>query len=107
MTDHRITGSPDHPILSSLSLFILSTIHRHGPQSDMSIWSNTRSESLTAVILATATLNDEGFLERIPTHQHPQRWRDANDLVTYWQLTEKGKQQVAAQTAAQEVSLGS
>lgn len=94
--------------MTALQLLILSTIQRHGPQSDMSLWGNTRCESLTAVYLETSTLEEEGFIEHTPAHNRPQRFPMANDPVTYWQLTEKGRQIVAGKKEKQqEVCLGS
>lgn len=80
--------------MTSLQIFILSTIQKHGPQSDMALWANTRCESLTAVVIATAKLEEDQFIEKTPTHNKPYRFPLVNDPVTFWQLTEKGRQLV-------------
>lgn len=102
--------------LTALSLFILLTIHARGPQSQMSLWGHCKQgEALLSVMIEVATLDEDGFIERIPSHKNPGRY-SATDLngqaVQYWQLTEKGRQHVAAQESAQcnpqqEVELGS
>lgn len=104
--------------MTSLSLFILRTIHRHGPQSEIGLWHNSsKHESLKAIIIATATLSEENFIERTPAHKIPQRYpaiAPCNGSIQYWQLTQKGSDHIAALDAAavssvqkQEVCLGS
>jgi hypothetical protein len=110
--------------MTALSLFILTTIHRHGPQSDVGLWHNSaKHESLKAVIVAVGILADENFIERTPTHKIPQRYSVSTGShrgsMQWWQLTEKGQQHIAALGAAdataacnanaqkQEVCLGS
>jgi hypothetical protein len=107
MIDHPITGSPDHPILSALQTFILTTIHRHGPQSDMGLWHNSgKNESLKAVIVAVGILADEKFIERTPSHKIPHGHPASagpyaqSHGVQYWQLTQKGQQHIADVGAA-------
>jgi hypothetical protein len=93
--------------LTALQLFILLTIHRHGPQSDMGLWHNSsKHESLKAVIVAVGILADENFIERTPTHKAPHGHPASagpyapSHGVQYWQLTEKGQQHIAALGAA-------
>ena len=100
----------DHP----MSLFILSTLHRHGPQSIMSLWHHHKCESLSQLFAEVATLHEDGFIERTPSNQTPGRYQVSKGLVTFWQLTEEGKQRIAAEEAAaardtnaQEACLGS
>jgi hypothetical protein len=105
MTDHPITRSTDSPILTSLQSFILRTIHRHGPQSDMGLWHNSaKHESLKAIIVAVGILADENFIERTPTHKIPQRYSvptgSPRGSMQWWQLTQKGQQHIAALGAA-------
>jgi hypothetical protein len=96
--------------MTSLQLLILRTIHRHGPQSQMSLWHNAKCESFQAIDSATATLVADGFIERTPAHKNLYRFPTVNDPA-YWQLTEKGQQHAALNEAAcnaqQEVCLGS
>jgi hypothetical protein len=105
--------------MTPLQLFILRTIHRHGPQSEMGLWHNSsQHESLKAIIVAAGILADANLIERTPAHQIPQGHPAASgpfassNGVQYWQLTEKGQQHIAANSAAcnaqqQEVCLGS
>jgi hypothetical protein len=108
--------------MTTLQLFILRTIHRYGPQSDMGLWAHTRCETLKAVIIASAILAEENFIERTPTHKIPQRFPAAagspRGSMQWWQLTQKGQDHIAALGAAdataacnaaqkQEVCLGS
>jgi predicted transcriptional regulator len=89
--DHPITGSPDQPILTALRFLILAAIHRHGPQSDMSLWHHSKCQTLTAILVAIAELADAGFIEKFRAN------------TSYWQLTEKGRQQVTPAAGEQEV----
>src|SRR4051812_6874214 len=50
--------------MTSLQVLILSTIHRHGPQTDMSLWGNTRWQSLAAITLATETMEKDQLIEK-------------------------------------------
>lgn len=103
--------------LTALQSSILSTIHRYGPQSDVSLHAHSRCETLKAVIMASATLAEADFIERTPAHQIPQRYAVNSQAMQWWQLTQKGKDHIAALGAAddvascnaaqQEVSLGS
>jgi hypothetical protein len=111
--DFKPAASSQQPILTALQSFILLTIHRYGPQSDMSLWAHTRCESLKAVIVASAILAEENFIELTPTNKNPCRF-PINSPVKYWQLTQKGQDHIAALGAAsssnaqqQEVCLGS
>jgi hypothetical protein len=97
--------------MTSLSLFILRTIHRHGPQSEMGLWHNTsKHESLKAVIIATATLAEENFIERTPAHKIPHGHPASagpyasSHGVQYWQLTQKGSNHIAALGPADAVA---
>lgn len=88
--------------MTSLQLFILSTLHQRGPQSVMGLWSHSRSgESLKAVFIETGKLADDNFIERAPTHNIPQRYPVAaeaacNASMQWWQLTQKGQEHIAA-----------
>jgi hypothetical protein len=95
--------------MTSLQLFILATIHRHGPQSNSALWHNTKCEPLPAIAIATATLEEDGFIEHTPAHKRPYRFPTVNDQVTYWQLTEQGQRLMLSkqQELQQEVCLGS
>jgi hypothetical protein len=91
--------------MTALSLLILLTIHRHGPQSEMGLWHNSsKHESLKAVIVAVGILADENFIERTPTHKVPQRYSvptgSHRGSMQWWQLTQKGQEHIAALGAA-------
>jgi hypothetical protein len=108
-SDVPITRSPDVPISS-----LLLTLHRHGPQSIVSLWHHHKSQSLQAILAEIATLHEGGFVEHTPSHLIPGRYQVSQGLVTFWQLTEKSKEHIAALEAAasaapnaQEVCLGS
>jgi DNA-binding PadR family transcriptional regulator len=82
--------------MTSLWFTILSAIHHHGPQSDMSLWHQTKCQTLTAVLVAIVDLEDEGYVEKA---LHLSNVR-AN--ASYWQLTEKGRQYIAGNKQQQQ-----
>jgi hypothetical protein len=102
LSDHRITGSTDHPILTALQSFILSTIHQRGPQSEMGLWHHTKCESLKAVIIALGILAEQNLIERCRDQRNiPQRYPAGNGCpFSSWQLTQKGQEHIAALGAA-------
>lgn len=101
----------NQPLFTALQSFILRTIHRLGPQSEMGLWHNAKHEPVAAVLSAVATLASSGYIEPTPLQKSP---RGSYPGVTYWQLTKKAEDHIAGAGAAevsnapqQEVSLGS
>lgn len=91
--------------MTALQLLILSTIHAHGAQSDMALWGNTKCQSLTAICLTTIELENGGLIQRSPFTKNIFPTRVVgHELITYWQLTEKGRQLIAGRKE-QEVSV--
>lgn len=93
--------------MTALQLLILSTIHRHGPQTMNALWHNTKCQALTAINLEIATLESKRLIENTPTHLRPIRYF-TTDPISYWQLTEKGRRLIVGKAQQQqEVCLGS
>jgi hypothetical protein len=85
--------------MNSLKVLILSTILRHGEQSDVSLWNHCRLQLLTAIVIATSELERDGYIEKVPADR---------PVITCWQLTKQGRQYIAGNKAQQqEVCLGS
>jgi hypothetical protein len=76
--------------MNPLKALILSAIHRHGPQSDMSLWHHSKCQTLTATLIAIAELADAGFIEKFRANAVLEHF----PRPSYWQLTEKGRQHV-------------
>jgi hypothetical protein len=80
--------------MTDLKLLILSVIQQRGPQSDMALWGHTHHcQSLISIVMATAELENEGLVMRSPFSRNlfPTRVL-GHELITYWNLTEKGRQ---------------
>jgi hypothetical protein len=74
--------------MTSLHVFILSTIQRLGPQTEYALWHSSKCQSLTAIIMATIELEADKLIERTSA---------GTPLSTTicWGITEKGRQLVA------------
>jgi predicted transcriptional regulator len=79
--------------MTVLQSTILTAIQRHGPQSGMALWHQTKCQPLSAVLVAIGELSDSGHIEKSYANRG------------YWQLTEKGR--AAGDQMQQEVRLGS
>jgi hypothetical protein len=91
--------------MTNLKLLILTAILRHGQQSVMALWEQTTHQPLTVIVMAVAELEHDGFLEEAPRSPNPFPARVVgHDLITYWRLTEKGRQSVAAQKEQEVLS---
>lgn len=83
--------------MTPLKLLVLSILAQRGPQSDMALWGNIHLQSLTAIVLATAELENDSLIERSPFTKNIFPTRVVgHELIKYWRLTEKGRLSAAA-----------
>jgi DNA repair exonuclease SbcCD nuclease subunit len=80
--------------MTDLKLLVLSILAQRGPQSDMALWGHTHHcQALVSIVMATTELENEGLIARSPFSRNlfPARVV-GHELITYWQLSEKGHQ---------------
>jgi DNA-binding PadR family transcriptional regulator len=73
--------------MTPLKSFILAQLQQRGPMRDVELWQHTSEPTLTPVTLACLSLEEDGYIE-IPRGNRP--------LSFEWQITEKGREYVAA-----------
>lgn len=91
--------------MNDLKVLILTTILRHGQQSVMALWEHTTHQPLTVIVMAIAELEHDGLLEEAPRSANPFPTRVlGHELITYWRLTEQGRQSIAVKKEQEVLS---
>ncbi|HEY2361236.1 MAG TPA: hypothetical protein VGK36_08980 [Candidatus Angelobacter sp.] len=85
--------------MTPLKVFILSTILRLGPQTEYSLWHNTKCQALLTINLACFEMEQQKLIQQVSAGT-------PLSSSVGWALTQKGRQLIAGKKE-QEVSLGS